>query len=379
MFVQLNCVVVDADAANRQEMANFLANQGVHVVAQSPAVEPLPALLGRSDAPQLVVVNLDPNPHDTLKKIGGMVRQFSNVSFFVLSQVVDPHLLMEAMHLGVKEFVPLPVVEEKFAAGIERVAQLYGMGKRARIIHLIPTIGGCGSTTVACNVAASLARTAKTVLIDMDLARGAVASSFDIRPRYTIADVMDSAERIDKQLLDNALAVHAASGLAIMARPDMPEDSQRVNQPGFARLLNILGRMYDYVVIDSLMSIDPLYSTAIQAADLNIFVTQLNVPSAKNTERFIGALRRMGIDNTKIKIVVNRFVKKGWDIAPDEVERTLGLKISWLIPNDFKNAIAAINYGEPVVLRAPRAEMSSSLFGLASMITGKADVATKAA
>jgi pilus assembly protein CpaE len=209
----------------------------------------------------------------------------------------------------------------------------------------------------------------------MDLVRGSVASSFDIRPRYTIADVMDANIKLDKQLLDNALSLHPGSGLAILARPDMPEDALRVNQIGFSRLLSILGRMYDYVVIDSLMNISPLYSTAIQAADQNLFVMQLNVPSAKNTERFIGALRRIGIHSDKMRIVVNRFVKKGWDIAPDEVERSLGLKISWLIPNDFKNAIAAINFGQPVVLRAPRAEMSESLFGLADSITGKTAIA----
>jgi pilus assembly protein CpaE len=372
MAIQLNCVVIDADAANRQEMGNFLANHGVSVIAALPAVDQLPSLLARADCPQMVVVNLDPEPRESLKRVGQYVRQFGNVSFFVLSTLVDPHLLMEAIHLGVREFVPLPIVEEKFAAGVDRVAQLCGMGKRAKIIHLIPTVGGCGSTTVACNMAASLARSAKTVLIDLDLVRGACAASFDIRPRYTIADVMDSSEKLDRQLLDNALSIHPASGLAIMARPELHEDTQRVNPAGFTRLLGILGRMYDYVVIDSLMSVDPLYAAAIQAADVNMFVMQLNVPSAKNTERFIGAVRRMGIEAAKLKIVVNRFVKKGWDIAPDEVERTLGLKISWLIPNDFKNAIAAINFGEPVVIRAPRADMSASLFGLADMITSKA-------
>jgi pilus assembly protein CpaE len=86
----------------------------------------------------------------------------------------------------------------------------------------------------------------------------------------------------------------------------------------------------------------------------------------------------MGIESTKIRIVVNRFVKKGWDIEPEEVERALGLKISWMVPNDFKNAIAAINYGEPVVLRAPRSEMSVSLTGLTATLTGKA-AAAKAA
>jgi pilus assembly protein CpaE len=296
-----------------------------------------------------------------------------------MSQVLDPNLLMDAMHLGVREFIPLPIGEQKFASAIERVANIHGMGKRARVIHVISTQGGCGSTTVACNVAASLAQSHKAALIDLDLIRGGVASYFDTRPRYTIADVMESAEKLDKQLLDNALTIHKKSNLAILARPELPEDTQRVTGPGIQRLLSILGRMFDYCVIDSMMSIDPLYAAAIAGSDVNLIVMQLNVPSAKNAERFVGALRRMGIESNKIRIVVNRFVKKGWDIEPAEVERALGLKISWMVPNDFKNAIAAINYGEPVVLRAPRSEMSVSLTGLASVLHGQGGITAAAA
>ena len=371
MFVQLNAVIIDSDDTNRHELAQFLTGFGVNLTGQYSSPEPLAALLGRADAPQLVIVNLDPNASENLKKIGHLPRQFPNISFFAMSQLIDANLLMDAMHLGVKEFIPLPISEDKFAAAIERVAQTYGMGKKARIIHVIPTIGGCGSTTVACNVAASMAQESKTCLLDLDLMRGAVAGSFDCRPRYTIADIMASAEKVDKQLLDNALAIHRASNLAILARPELPEDSQRVSQPGLHRLLNILGRMFDNVVIDSLMSIDPIYTTAIQASDLNVIVMQLNVPSAKNAERFVGAMRRMGIESNKIRIVVNRYVKKGWDIEPAEVERALGLKISWMVPNDFKNAIAAINFGEPVVLRAPKSEMSISLKGLSQALNSK--------
>ncbi len=300
-------------------------------------------------------------------------RSMAAVSFFLMSQVVDPNLLMEAMHLGIREFIPLPMSEQKLTAAIERVATGHGMGKRAKIIHVIPTIGGCGSTTVACNVAASLAKTgAKTALLDLDLVCGGVASYFDARPRFTIADVMDSADKVDKQLLDNALAIHQNSGVAILARPDLPEDTQRVNPSGIARLLSLLGRIFDYVVIDSVMSIDPTFTTIIQASDINLMVMQLNVPSAKNAERFVGCLRRMGIEASKIRIVVNRYVKKGVDIEPDEVERSLGLQIAWMVPNDFKNAIAAINFGEPVVLRAPKSDISTSLIGLAGTLASKA-------
>lgn len=371
MYVQLNSVIIDADASNRQEMANFLTSFGVNVVGQFPTTEPLAGLLNRSDAPQLVIVNLDPGAHENLQRISALPRQHPQVSFFVMSTVLDPNLLMDAMSCGVREFLPLPISETKFAAAVERAAQTYGMGKRARVINVIPTIGGCGSTTIACNIAASLAGSSRTVLVDMDLMRGGAASYFDTRPRYTIADVMESADKVDRQLLDNALAVHRGTGVAILARPDLPEDTQRVSAPGVQRLTSVLGRMFDFVVIDSLMSVDPVYAAVIQASDIHLVVMQLNVPSAKNAERFVGTLRRMGIESSKIRLVVNRYVKKGWDIEPGEVERSLGLKISWLVPNDFKNAIAAINYGEPVVIRAPRSEMSTSLVELARALNNR--------
>jgi pilus assembly protein CpaE len=379
MSAQVNCVIVDADAQNRQDLAGFLANCGVQIVGQFNTPEALAPLLGRSDSPHLAIINLDPNAHESLKKYGHLPRQFPQTSFFLMSQVLDANLLMEAMHLGVREFIPLPIAEDKFAAAVDRTCQQFGMAKKGKIIHFIPTMGGCGSTTVACNVAASLAKSAKTVLLDLDLVRGGVASYFDIRARYTIADIMESGDKLDKQLLDNALARHQGSGLSILARPDLPEDTQRVKQAGFARLLNFLCRMFDFVVMDSIMSIDPLYATAVQSSDLNVIIMQLNVPSAKNTERFVGTLRRMAIDSNKIKIVANRYIKKGWDIEPAEVERTLGLKISWTIPNDFKTAISAINLGEPLVLRAPRTEISQSMAGLANLLAGKGTVANASA
>ena len=100
---------------------------------------------------------------------------------------------------------------------------------------------------------------------------------------------------------------------------------------------------------------------------------QLNIPSAKNAERFVGALRRQGTEASKLRIVVNRYIRKGSDIEPEEVEKAMGLKISWLIPNDFKNAIAAINFGEPVVLRAPKSEIAGSLVGLAGSVSNLAE------
>ena len=46
MYVQLNSVIVDADTANRQELATFLGQFGVHPMAQLGSVEGLAAPVG---------------------------------------------------------------------------------------------------------------------------------------------------------------------------------------------------------------------------------------------------------------------------------------------------------------------------------------------
>ena len=158
-----------------------------------------------------------------------------------------------------------------------------------------------------------------------------MATSLDLNPRYTIADVMSTAETLDKHLVDNALAVHRGSGLCVLARPELVEDSQRVSRAGFSRLMNVLTKLFDYVVLDSCMSVDPLYSASIQASDLNVLVLQLNVPSVRNAERFINALRRMGVDEHRLKVVVNRVEKRNNDISVDDVAKSLGVPVSWTV------------------------------------------------
>ncbi len=370
MFIQLSAIIVDQDAGNREELSNYLRGRGVSICASVSTVDELRAALQRREMPQVVLMNLDPNPTAALDALGDLSRGYGQTAFFAMSHLMDPNLLMRVMSLGFREFIPLPMSEQVLSAALERVAQVHGMTKRAVFLHVIPTIGGCGSTTVACNVAASLAQSGqRTCLVDFDLIRGGVASYFDARANYTVADVMQSADRVDQQLVENALVEHEPSGLHILARPELPEETQRVSQAATRLLLNVLGRMFDYVVIDSVMSVDPVYSTILLSSDATLVVTQLNVPSAKNAERFVGAMRRMGVEASRIKVIVNRYVRKGWDIEPGEVERALGLQISWMVPNDYKNAIAAINYGEPVVIRSPRSEMSQSLRSLATRLS----------
>jgi pilus assembly protein CpaE len=375
MIIQLTTLVVDADPANREELSDFLVRLGVDVVGRLGGLDELPSALSGTRA-QLLVANLDPDPLGGLQKLAPIMQQWPQLAVWTMSESTDPQLLMEAMHLGVREFIALPVQAHRLQRAIEKISHARrGSSKPAKLLVFVPTAGGCGSTTAASNVAVSLTQKGKTVLIDLDMAGGMIAEALDLRPRFSIADLCSG--QIDATLIQNALTVHEPSGLMVLARPDMPEDARRIDAPVMGRLLGALAEMFEYIVVDSVLSVDGPYAVALKAADEVVLVVQLNVPSVRNASRFLQALRRMGVrvggpgQPGTVRVVVNRMIKRGNEVSPEAAERALGLKLNWSIPNDFKSTMSAINYGEPVVLRSPRAEIATSLTGLAHLLNGR--------
>ena len=371
MSAAFSAILVDADPANRDDVAQVLASSGVAFAAQLDHVDQLSTALTRSTS-RLVIVNLEPEPRETVRRLGSIIRKFPAASFIALASGPSVELVIDVMDVGVRAFIPLPLDRARLIGAIDRLVVGAGASRRAKVIQFVPTIGGCGATTIGCGVAAALAKLGKTLIIDLDLVRGAVANGFDVRPRQSIADVAGGASQLDEAKLAAAVAVHRELGLAVLARPEAPEDAQRVTREGLEHLLAVAGAAYEFVVIDSALSLDPVHAAATRAADVNVPVMQLSVPSAKNTERYLHALRRMGIDAADAtRIVVNRFTPERSDIQPSEIERALGLKIAWTLPNDFPTAMGSINFGEPVTQRSPRTELSRSIVGLAQLLAGR--------
>lgn len=378
MLVPVTALIVDPDASIREDVARVLSGQGVALAGQIDDIEQLPAMLARTSPPRVVIVNLDADPRNLLRRIDSLISRHPAVRFFAMARGPSAELVMDAMDVGVSAFFPLPLDPARLAAAIERISDGVDVGRRAKVIQFVPSVGGCGATTIGCGVAASLATMGKTLILDLDLVRGAVGNGFDVRPRHSIADVAGAGAQLDKAKLEAARAVHRASGLAVLARPEGPEDAQRVTQAGLTALLDVAGGAFDFIVIDSTMSLDPVHVAATRLADLNVLVMQLSVPSAKNTERYLHALRRMGIDTSAagaVQVVVNRFTPERADIQPSEIERALGMKIGWTLPNDFATAMGSINFGEPVTQRSPRTELSRSIVGLAQLLAGRCDAA----
>ena len=72
----------------------------------------------------------------------------------------------------------------------------------------------------------------------------------------------------------------------------------------------------------------------------------------------------------KVKIVVNRVGLENGQITLKKAEETIGKKIYWQLPNDYRTMIEARNNGVPLIENAPRAAITQSLIALAKALSG---------
>ena len=110
--------------------------------------------------------------------------------------------------------------------------------------------GGVGTTTVAVNVATTLARLVpgSTLLVDLHVANGDAAVFLGAEPRFSIVDALENTHRLDEAFFRNVI-VKTKAGVDLLSSSERvmtsPLDVRRIRT-----LLEMAERHYRYVVLD---------------------------------------------------------------------------------------------------------------------------------
>jgi pilus assembly protein CpaE len=89
----------------------------------------------------------------------------------------------------------------------------------------------------------------------------------------------------------------------------------------------------------------------------------------RNGQRCIEIFQRLGYDETKIKLVLNRYHKAS-KITLEVIADTLKMQVAHAISNDFVSVIDAINRGLLLKDAAPRAKLTQDIQGLVPLVAG---------
>ncbi|MEP2616350.1 AAA family ATPase, partial [Marinobacter alexandrii] len=166
------------------------------------------------------------------------------------------------------------------------------MPNQPRTIAITGGKGGVGKTSVALNLALTLARQEKRVLLldgDTDLAN--VSIMVGMYPKQTLANVIAGECRLQDTLLETDYGLHIVPGASgVQECMDMgPTDSLRV-----LRALSHLESQYDYVIIDTAAGLQAPSLHMIASAELACIVVTPDPASLTDAFSLIKVILRRG-------------------------------------------------------------------------------------
>jgi len=291
----------------------------------------------------------------------------------VLSATKDPELILRAMRAGAKEFV-LESDHEELKLAVRSQAQPSDQAEGSgSIIAIFGAKGGVGSTTIAANLSGALQDTGQRVcLLDLDLHLGDVLSFMDVAGNYSITDVLANMSRLDRDLLSSSMTKHA-SGVNVLAQSVKMEEAEHIKGQDITSLLNFLKKNYDRIVIDGVRGFDEISLAALDASQHLLMVLTQDVPAVRNGQRCLELFSRLGYDQTKVRLILNRYQKSS-KITLDVIAETLKVPVTHAISNDFVSVIDAINRGLLLKDAAPRAKLTQDIQALAPLVSGPSKV-----
>src|SRR5205085_2737201 len=131
----------------------------------------------------------------------------------------------------------------------------------------------------------------------------------------------------------------------VIAAPDSYNASAPMENRTIGKLVELAANQFPYVVIDAGVGLGHGAGPVFQLASTIYLVTQVDIPSLRNSQRFLAYLRGQG--EPRMELVVNRWRKGEFDDA--ELAKALGVAPKWKVPNDYAAARGAADTGTPLM------------------------------
>jgi pilus assembly protein CpaE len=324
--------------------------------------------------PDVVLLDLGRDPEPCFA-FGAHVRRLRPAVKLIACSAMNPpnqQLLLDAMRSGVQDFVIKPAVPEALRDIFVRFQQEGRSMERKsaeKLIVLMGSKGGVGTTTVAVNLGVQLCTFAhkRTILLDFARPLGNAHLLLDLNPRFGIRDAIENIDRLDSHFFEGLLTTHKTK-LQLLGGALHPEVWQSIAATLLDRVANVAQTNSDVLLADVGSQFGSDWTSMLRASRMILVVTETNVPALWTLERRLSALEGLGIASEKIRVVVNRW-QKGDQETLKSVEKNIKRPIFAFLPNDFRKASSSVNLGTPL-MENHNNNLSNQYRKLASLLTG---------
>jgi pilus assembly protein CpaE len=278
----------------------------------------------------------------------------------VVDPANDPAIVVKAMRAGATQVVPLPLGSDDFHAAMECIAVQYGLAAgHARMFAIAGATGGCGTTSIALNLAYEIAysRHIHSILLELSLRMGVVASLLNVQPKRTTADLLANPDGIDSFLVRQSLT-QVMEDFDILSGPCEAISSTAIRPEDILKLIKCAEPLATAIVLDIPCTYDDAYFHSLAAVDQRILIAEQSVSSVRGVRMVCDALGR-----ERPTVIVNRYNPTLSGFSVDKLRDILQLPHIYTVADDPAMAAAADN-GRPLRVQAPRSKALANILGI---------------
>ena len=376
--------IVDPSEASRESLRTLLLGVDfVWLEAECARYEYFYDVIQQS-TPDLVIINLDADKNKSLVMVGQLAAKYPKMPILTISS--DDSVLLQSLQRGARHFLTHPVGLEDLVSTLRKALNDSGVvtttGSQssmnsATIISVLGSRGGVGCTSIAVNLAATLAADpANTVaILDLDLALGDADIAIELsgHESLTLSDLARNIERLDMNYLRRAMIKHDQSGVSILRHPMELSEIGVIHEGHIERILNLLKISYTHLILDLSKALLPTDLMALRMSDLILLVCQLELSSLRNVVRLVHSLSQEADLGERLRVIVNRAGSEDFEggISIKKAEEVIGKPIFWQLPNDSKPMMGSRVEGIPLIQFAPKSKLHQSYVAFSHAITGK--------
>jgi pilus assembly protein CpaE len=312
----------------------------------------VPVLVADGGTPDIAVVDGRGDVSGAVALVERLRAADATTGIFFVASDSNPDAILRSMRAGANEFFTWPPAKDALDEGIKRTASRRASSAppQATTMVFFGAKGGAGTTTMAVNCAVEISRLSKrpTVIVDLKPGLGEVSLFLGVRSRYTLLDALDNLHRLDGDFLRELVVKHK-SGLEMLAGSDLFDRPGPGDSSALEEVFRLLGRQYEYIVIDAGSQMNPCSVSALFTADMIGLVANPDVPCVRNAQRLLDRIGQLGPCAERVKILLNRAAEP-YPIPPAQLQSALGQPIFHTFPSDYKAVSSALNSGVPLAL-----------------------------
>jgi pilus assembly protein CpaE len=336
-------LVIDDEADLLEMMRLVLERRGEHeTVLSAEGRDGLAKAL--ANPPDLAIIDVM-MPNITGYEICRQLRanpSTASLPIIILTARAQPVDRDAALSAGADAYMTKPVMMAELLEQVDALLTRREAGKPsvfAGTYVLLSLRGGIGVTTLAVNLAATLApaNDEAACLIDLCPSSGHVALQLGLRPKPNWADLVQAsgAKALDAESIAAHLLQHG-SGLRVLASPFFPIVGQGIPQEVVQTTLGALQQQFPIVVVDTPSVLNEATMAAVEAASSVGLVVAAEPSSIQTT---IGTLRVLEQWSDKLHLILNQ-VTPGPQPPAEAIERALKQSLAGTIPFDSTQARA---------------------------------------